>query len=694
MGGVGRDMGDCGRMGKQIEHRKGLLSRLLRNQAGNVMAIVAASIIPLAALIGGGLDMSRAYMARARLQQACDAAALAGRRAMTTSSMTQANKDEAKKFFDFNFPQGTFEANNFVPVIQSKPGETTTVQVSATTTMPTTVMKIFKYETLPLEVTCEARFDIGNTDVMLVLDTTGSMAQSISDGNGGTTTRLAALKQAVKDFYDTLGAGSDATGRIRYGFIPYSSTVNVGYQLPTTALLGGTSGETADYQTRRLVTTYSSSNSSGNWVYTSGTLSGWSNYSSSTGGTSEACVAPADTFSTVTNNGTTSSSTAANGTITTTTTTTRVTNGNDYKRSYTAATSGYYTGPWYNRVWVAGSPSSCVITVRTYTNYTETKSDTATQTPQFSWEYGKFPHDVSNYMTGNAVANPTYHSSIPSDANGTTVSANNTWSGCIEERKTDSTITAASSASSIPATAYDLQIDTAPTNADTKWKPHWPDVEFTSAGRWLNDNREDYYASDWYRATSGGWNACPSQARKLASYSSRTAVPTGQTSSFNAYVDSLIAVGGTYHDIGMIWGARFLSPTGIFSADNSSAPNGFNISRHIVFMTDGNMSAYDAVYGAYGYQKQDARIAAGNTDNIGLTAIHNRRLEMLCNAVKGKGITVWVIGFRNQSEGDIETPLQGCASSSNHWMMAYTAASLTEKFKDIAKNIGGLRLSQ
>lgn len=690
MGGDGHDMGDGGQMGKQIEHPVGFLRRLAKSQAGNTMAIVAAAIIPLAALIGGGLDMSRAYMARSRLQQACDAAALAGRRAMTTSSMTTANIAEARKFFDFNFPQGTAETTNFTPVIQSKPGETTTVQVTASTSIPTTVMKIFTFTTLPLNVTCEARFDIGNTDVMLVLDTTGSMAQAISDGNGGSTTRIAALRQAVKDFYDTLGAGSDATGRIRYGFVPYSSTVNVGYQLPQTALLGGTAGETAEYQTRRLVTTYTPSSTTGSWVYTSGTLSAWSNQSSTTGGSSSACVAPASTVTTVTNNPTTSTSTGSNGATTTTTTTTRVRNGREYNATYTPATAGY----WSFIFWVPGTPSSCVIKVRTYTNYTETKTDTNTQTPQYSWEYGKFPVDVTNYVKGNAVANPTFHATIPGDANGTIVAPTTSWLGCIEERKTDNTITATSSISSIPATAFDLQIDTPATNADTKWRPHWPQVMFTPQKRWLHDDREDPYVNDWYRASSGGWNACPSQSRRLTSYASRTAIPMGQTSSFNAYVDGLIAVGGTYHDIGMIWGARFLSPTGIFAADNANAPNGFNISRHIVFMTDGDMSAYDRVYGAYGYQKLDGRIAATSADDSALTAIHNRRLEMLCNAVKGKGITVWVIGFRNQSEGNIQAPLQGCASSSNHWMMAYTAASLTQKFKDIAKNIGGLRVSK
>ncbi|MDV5822743.1 pilus assembly protein TadG-related protein [Sphingobium naphthae] len=683
-------MSDCGEMGKTNEHPQGFMSRLARSQKGNVMAIVAAAIIPLAALIGGGLDMGRAYMARARMQQACDAAALAGRRAMTTSSMTAANITEARKFFDFNFPQGTFQAATFTPVIRSKPGETTTVQVTASTTLPTTVMKIFGYQTLPLSVTCEARFDIGNTDIMLVLDTTGSMAYSISDGSGGTTTRLAALKQAVKDFYDALGAGSNSTGRIRYGFMPYSSTVNVGYQLPSSYLVGGISGETWDYQTRRLNTTYgTASNQTGNWVYTSGSVSASSNYSTTSGGTESQCVAPTSAAP-VTNTPTTTTTTDAASVRTTTTVTTRTTNGYVYTATYTAAVAGGWQWQGWQLIYISPKASQCVITRRQYSNYVETKTDRSTQTPQYSWEYGKFPQTVSTYITGNAVANPAYNSNVPTDSDGNVVASTSTWAGCIEERDTDSSIASSTSTSSTPSNAQDLNIDAIPDPAQkgSKWRPHWPDVEFTrsnsSTGTWLNTSSR----------VSGGWNACPSQARRLTSYASRTTTPTGQSSSFDSYVNGLIAVGGTYHDIGMLWGARFLSPTGIFASDNANAPNGFNISRHIVFMTDGDMSAYQQVYGAYGFQQLDARVASGSTSDSGLTAIHNTRLQMLCNAIKAKGITIWVIGFRNQSEGDIQTPLQNCATSANHWTMAYTASALSQKFKDIAKNIGGLRVSQ
>ncbi len=658
----------------------GFLKRLAKNQAGNTMAIVAAAIIPLAALIGGGLDMSRAYMARARMQQACDAAALAGRRAMTGSSMSTSDIAEARKFFDFNFPQGTFQTATFTPVIQSKPGETTTVQVTADSTMPTTVMKIFKYETLPLSVTCESRFDIGNTDVMLVLDTTGSMSSNMTDTDGTTMTRLAALKLAVKDFYDTLGAGSDTTGRIRYGFMPYSSTVNVGYSLPTSALVGGTTGETWNYQTRRrYISSYTSSTSNGTWTYKSGSTSAGSGTATNSG----SCPSlPADTTS-QSQSSSSSSSTDGSGVITTTTVTTRVTTGTSYSWKSTSACSR--SGNTYSRQWNSV----------TYNSYTETDTDVVTQTPNYSWQYGQYPLDVSGYVAGNAVANPTYVTGATTDSNNTTVSATNTWSGCIEERDTDSSITTSTSTSSVPSGAYDLQIDTAPTDTATKWRPHWPDVEFDRSGRWLNDNR----LTD-YRAGTGGWNACPSKARKLASYTNRSATPAGMTGSFDNYVDGLIAIGGTYHDIGMMWGARFLSPTGIFSSENSAAPNGFNISRHIIFMTDGDMSAYDAVYGAYGYQKLDGRVASTSTGNSSLTAIHKRRLEIMCNAIKGKGINIWVVGFKDKpatgvlDSAMLDDELQSCANSSNHWFMAYTPSTLRQKFKDIAKNIGGLRLSQ
>src|SRR3546814_4518348 len=80
--GLRRSMASCS------TPTKGFLTRLLHNEAGNTLAIVAAAIFPLAGMIGGGLDMSRLYLAKTRLQQACDAGALAGRKAMGSGSLS------------------------------------------------------------------------------------------------------------------------------------------------------------------------------------------------------------------------------------------------------------------------------------------------------------------------------------------------------------------------------------------------------------------------------------------------------------------------------------------------------------------------------------------------------------------------------------------------------------------------------
>ena len=57
-----------------------MLARLLRNDAGNTSLIVAGSIIPLLAMVGGGIDMGRSYLTEARLQKACDSGVLAARK--------------------------------------------------------------------------------------------------------------------------------------------------------------------------------------------------------------------------------------------------------------------------------------------------------------------------------------------------------------------------------------------------------------------------------------------------------------------------------------------------------------------------------------------------------------------------------------------------------------------------------------
>ena len=67
-----------------LSRARGFLARLTADNRGNTTAIMAAALIPLLAMIGSGLDMSRAYLVKSKLQAACDASSLAARRAMAS----------------------------------------------------------------------------------------------------------------------------------------------------------------------------------------------------------------------------------------------------------------------------------------------------------------------------------------------------------------------------------------------------------------------------------------------------------------------------------------------------------------------------------------------------------------------------------------------------------------------------------
>lgn len=562
---------------------------------------------------------------------------------MTTSAMTSNDIAEARKFFDFNFPQNSFQTDGFTPNIRSDPAQTTTVLVSASTRIPTTLMRIFRYEYIDLAVNCSSKFDIGNTDVMLVLDTTYSMTGSLDREDGTTTTRIAALREAVKAFYDALGPGNNMTGRIRYGFVPYSSTVNVGYLLPKSSLVGGTSGETWTYDTRRQ-TYYSDTASTTNTCYR-----GYG-YGKQCRSTASAAQSESDIVNLNNCRNFGNTSVAING---------------NYPNTVTKIT--YSPESWNGTSPLPSSGNGTKSCVRKEVTTTHvTNSTGGAGWTSLGWEYGTFSLPVSDFVNGTNVTNPAY-----------TDGRTSTWSGCIEERSTNNTITSASPLV-VPDDAYDLQIDTAGTSTNTKWRPHWPGVMFTSSGSTL----------------SGLAIACPAKARKLMSYASRTSVPTedGTLSSFDSYINGLTPDGYTYHDIGMIWGARLLSSTGLFASDNTTAPNGFTISRHLVFMTDGDMNPNDSIYGAWGYQKLDGRIASTSTNNNTLKTIHNRRLEIICDAAKKQKFTIWVVAFA-EADG-FSASVQSCADDEQHRIMAPTPEALRTAFTNIAKNIGGLRLSQ
>ncbi len=617
-----------------------VLGRLARDVKGNTLAIMAVAIIPLCGMVGGGMDVARLYMTKTRLQHACDSGALAGRKQMgagTWSANSGLANTVATQFFNANYSTaGMYGSTAPTAAFTESAGKVTG---TASATLPMTLMRVLGKTQETLTVTCDAEMKLPNTDVMFVLDTTGSMNCVAGDtsctNNGGvpaTGSKIDGLKTAVKCFYEVLAqldtdascstgtpsGGTSSAVQVRFGFMPYASNVNVGHLLPSSYF-----ADSWTYQSR---------------VRNTATPSAWSDWSflqyRGPVNSSYTCAQPYSNTST-----------------------------KQYR-----TTKNYYNGYGYY----------C---------YDEQKSYGP------NWDYKPVATTISGLKSGTGWTSG-YSFTLPSndDASNRTI----TWDGCIEERTT----TRALSYDPIPAAAKDLNIDMVPVSgtANSLWGPALQQViyyrgvlsSYSEASSANVTSANNYYNNANY--------TCPTEAKKLQEWPSAAA--------FDTYVDSLDASGNTYHDIGMLWGARFMSPTGIFSSSNATASNGGQIQRHMIFMTDGDSTSNPCDYNAYGVPWWDQRESTdvGDADNCGsnrqaLIDQINVRLETLCKAVKNKGITLWVVSYGGGINSTTETRLSNCASppdsvAATHYFSASNPTTLQTTFGQIANAISQLRLTR
>lgn len=528
------------------------LGRLRRDVRGNTLAMMAIALIPLCAMAGSAVDTARMYVVKVRLQQACDAGVLAGRKFMTSSNdanLDDVAKQRAQEFFANNFPYKA-DAQNWMGLtaVEFTPSKTTDQQVSgiAKATVPMTLMKMFRMSDAALEVRCEARFDVADADIMMVLDTTGSMACPSSggcstayspytraDGSTGysatetTNAKIKSLRSAVLDFWDTINSNKDSSTHIRYGFVPYSTTVNVGRIIPATFLVAQNR-----YASREL---FEDANSGS---YSTVALSG---YNSGNCGTAEG----------------------------------------RYPGSDPKVREGWYSNATayrlYDVAWVSG------------------RCQAKRQNLVPRWRYGWVTYNVANYIAGSTTL------ADPSKISGNS----EPWAGCIEERET----VAASSfdQNDLPA---DLDPDVIPTSDATRWRPAWPDVIYdrNAAGDVYTTSNLTNLGTP--NSLKGGLAPCPKQALRLDEMS------RSQVESYLSAANDFRPYGNTYHDSGMIWGTRFLAPAGPFASDTAAWPGRNQPNRHIVFMTDGDTVTDNDIYALYGIEISDQRVTGGNVAQL------------------------------------------------------------------------------
>ena len=597
-------------------HLRGFIRRLYRDDRGNAMMIMAASIAVLVAFAGCAIDGARLYLVNTRLQQACDAGVLAGRKTMVDTSLTNTTLDStataaANSFFTNNFRAGWFGTNS----VTFTPSKTSQAQVAgvASATVPMTIMKFWGISNYNVAVNCQAEFDVADTDIMFVLDTTGSMACQPTEANScgitattftrpadgtasgndsvpgypGSTayytpehtgSRMSALRTALLSFYDTLAASSQTTTHIRYGFVTYTSTVNAGkalLEVAPQALVGGT---------------------------------------------------------------------------------------------------GSGTNSW------------------TYQSRTQTGSSYGTPT----WSYQPVTQNVSSYITSAGVNDPTKSPTV-----------NSKWTGCVEAPSTTAGVTSFNQ-NSLP---NDLNPDLVPVSGQTstQWKPAWQDAIYyrnwnsstgtpqdsTSNASSTGDNQTNdpalmgLYPNFSFTLPSYGWVSCGKPVSRLQ-VMTRT-----QVSNYVNAAD-FTPMGGTYHDTGMIWGLRMISPTGLFAADTAAWPGRQPPNRVIVYMTDGVMAPAYYLYGMYGVELYDQRISGTLPSSTemstptNLTAFHNARFLAECAAAKARNINIFTVTIATTANAN----MTACATTPSQALLTSTGSGINAAFVAIAQQVAMLRLSK
>ena len=199
-------------------HIGSLTRRFLKDARGNAAMIFALSMVAVIGAGGVGVDLARAMVAKNRMADALDAAALA---VGSTQGLSNAQlQDMAQKYFNANYTTTGYGTPG--PVSVAVDGNDISLSVSSS--VPTAILPIIGIDTVPIGVSNQVTRALTKLRVALVLDNTGSMSETDYTG----TSKISALISATHQLLTTLQNAATHAGDVQVALIPFSKDVNVG----------------------------------------------------------------------------------------------------------------------------------------------------------------------------------------------------------------------------------------------------------------------------------------------------------------------------------------------------------------------------------------------------------------------------------------------------------------------------------
>ncbi len=196
---------------KQIHRLGGFFRDLLRQENGGTITTIALSATFLVAFVGLAIDTTRGYMLKQRLSYAMDTAALAAAKTAATEDV----QTIGQLYFDANFPSGYMGVSNVSVTFASTAGDTE-VTVTASADMPTALMNVVGIKDFNLALETIAQRQAKGLELVMALDTTGSMNGYMGD-----------LRTAATDLLNVLYGGNDTVDNLYVAVAPFDIRLNL-----------------------------------------------------------------------------------------------------------------------------------------------------------------------------------------------------------------------------------------------------------------------------------------------------------------------------------------------------------------------------------------------------------------------------------------------------------------------------------
>ena len=199
-----------------------MIRAFLSCRRGATAALIGLLLIPVVAITGLAIDLTRLWLLQGRLQTAVDAAVLVAGR----ESTTQTQSADAIALFWSNFGRtnqttgaGYLGALAGTPVISQL--DATTVQLKASASLGTTLIGVLGQGPVTVSAVASAKRAQYGMEIALVLDITGSMK---------TNNNIGGLRTAAGNLIDILFGSSDTQPNLFMSVVPFVASVNIGKQ--------------------------------------------------------------------------------------------------------------------------------------------------------------------------------------------------------------------------------------------------------------------------------------------------------------------------------------------------------------------------------------------------------------------------------------------------------------------------------